>query len=111
MDALGFRLSAGCIRVQPGKPERVLTSLRDLLAVPGGASSTFLKQTEALRDFNALIRGFRNYFALPDEPEIDRQMRDLDTGVEELAGDEHQAGAFVKLIMGTGEYQPFRMRW
>jgi hypothetical protein len=31
--------------------------------------------------------------------------------VEELAGDEHQAGAFVKLIMGTGEYQPFRMRW
>ena len=24
---------------------------------------------------------------------------------------EHQAGALVKLIMGGGEYLPFRMRW
>ncbi len=85
VDFLGFRLRVETIEIQPGKLERVLSSLRDLLVVLGAPSSTFLSRAEALRDFNGLVRGFRNYFGVPGEPGIEAQLHGLDAKADELA--------------------------
>jgi RNA-directed DNA polymerase len=66
VDFLGFRLTTRTVQAQPGKLDRVLASLRELLRVLGAVESTLLQQAQALSHVNALVRGFRNYFALPE---------------------------------------------
>lgn len=92
IDFLGFRLTAKTIQAQPSKLDRVLAAIRELLTVLGAAESTFLQRAQALSHVNALVRGFRNYFALPDEPLIMAQMRELDARVEQMAHDLLPAG-------------------
>lgn len=87
VDFLGFRLTTKTIQVHPTKTDRVLTRLRELLTVLGATESTFLQRAQALGYVNALARGFRNYFALPEEPLIATQMQELDGRVEQMARD------------------------
>jgi group II intron reverse transcriptase/maturase/CRISPR-associated endonuclease Cas1 len=85
VDYLGFRLTAKTIQVQQSKLDRALIHLRQLLTMLGATESTFLQRARALSRINALIRGFRNYFALPEEPVIMRQMQELDGQLKQMA--------------------------
>jgi len=85
IDFLGFRLTPQAITVQPPKLERVLNSVRTFMTILGSVQSTFLQQAQALAHANALIRGFRNYFALAEEARILSQMQELDGRVEQMA--------------------------
>lgn len=85
IDFLGFRLTLQTIQVQAGKLDRVLASLREFLTTLGTAESTFLQRAQALNRANALVRGFRNYFALPEESAILSQMRELDGRMDQMA--------------------------
>jgi group II intron reverse transcriptase/maturase len=85
IDFLGFRLTTRTMQVQSSKLDRVLTSLRKLLMMLGAVESSFLQRAQAMSHVNAMVRGFRNYFAVPDELLIIAQMRELDARVEQIA--------------------------
>jgi CRISPR-associated protein Cas1 len=85
VDFLGFRLVGGTATIQPEKLDRVTSALHAALAVLGAPHTSFLERTRTLGRINGLIRGFRAYFSLPDEPPIHAQLRHLDRAVDELA--------------------------
>lgn len=82
LDFLGFRLTTSSVMIQPEKLDRVTSSLHASITVLGAPHVTFLERTRTLGRINALIRGFRAYFALPEEQEIAVQFRHLDRVVE-----------------------------
>lgn len=69
-DFLGFRIAAAGLAIAPGRTEECIDAMRAQLA--GSAAP------EHLRDFDGLVRGFRNYFDLP-YPHISRQFEQLET--------------------------------
>jgi hypothetical protein len=85
VDFLGFRLSGGSVAIQPDKVDRATAALHAWLAVLGAPHTSFLERTRTLGRVNGLVRGFRAYYALPDEPAILSQLRHLDRAVEEFA--------------------------
>ncbi|MBI2217425.1 MAG: hypothetical protein HYU51_09020, partial [Candidatus Rokubacteria bacterium] len=58
---------------------------RTSAGVLGATASSLGERAHALIRVNALVRGFRNYFALGEEPIVGAQMRELDSAVERLA--------------------------
>jgi group II intron reverse transcriptase/maturase len=72
VDFLGFRLSGGSVAIQPDKVDRATAALHAWLAVLGAPHTSFLERTRTLGRVNGLVRGFRAYYALPDEPAISR---------------------------------------
>ncbi|MFB3906041.1 MAG: CRISPR-associated endonuclease Cas1 [Acidobacteriota bacterium] len=85
VDFLGFRIFGKQLIVQPARIERAAGLLRPALERLGNRALSFLERSAALGRINSTVRGFRNYFGLPDEPEIEAQLRRLDGTVEEMA--------------------------
>jgi len=93
VDFLGFRLTDTAITIQPETLDRVTSSLHASLIVLGAGPTSFLERARTLTRMNALIRGFRNYFALPGEAAVGGQLRDLDRRID-LLGEEHLPESF-----------------
>ena len=85
VDFLGFRLTGPTIQVQPEKLDRVVEALCEPIQVLGNTQSNLLQRSTSLAAINAIVRGFRNYFALPGEKEIEQQMRSLDGRMDQVA--------------------------
>jgi CRISPR-associated protein Cas1 len=84
-DFLGFKIKKDSLEVKPKRFDDIQAVLLRYIQVLGSASSTLDAQVSSITQINAIIRGFRNYFALPDERPITEQMHFLDTRTEEIA--------------------------
>lgn len=84
-DFLGFRLDSKGIEVQQKKIESVLQLMEPMLHKLSDASSSLEQKIFAFTRINAIVRGFRNYFLLPGEKRIFKQMIALDGRLEQLA--------------------------
>ncbi len=84
-DFLGFRFQPKSWVIRQKKITAVLDFLGEWLALLGNPASTVDQQVSALVRLNAIIRGFRNYFSLSEEPFIDEQLRGLDASLEQAA--------------------------
>jgi group II intron reverse transcriptase/maturase/CRISPR-associated endonuclease Cas1 len=85
LDFLGFRLTQTTVTIQPEKLDRVTAALHASLAALGAPHASFLERTQTLGRINGLIRGFRAYFALPEERAITAQLRHVDRVVDVFA--------------------------
>lgn len=84
-DFLGFKFSIDNLEILQGRTERVCDVLRNELKTMGQHISSFKQRADAITKINAVIRGFRNYFALPDKDRIAAQLQSLDARLEQLA--------------------------
>lgn len=84
-DILGFRLSGDGLEIQRTKMDRAVESLRGLMKILGDPKSTLQARSTAVFRFNAVVRGFRNYFLLPGERKLSEQMNYLDGRMEQMA--------------------------
>lgn len=85
VDFLGFKLIADGILVQAERLDRAAEALGEQIHVLGDIQSSLLSRSNALLRINAIVRGFRNYFALPDEKRIEQQLHSLDGRIEQIA--------------------------
>lgn len=84
-DFLGFTFQGGRIGIRSSKMAAVREALFHQVRALGAAPDQAALMT-AWQKLNALIRGARNYYALPDELAIAEQLWQLDAYVEETAG-------------------------
>lgn len=82
---LGFRMGRESVGIKKSKVDEVEGILRGCIRILGETSSTLEKRVASIMRINALIRGFRNYFALPDESRIEEQLRFLDEAADQMA--------------------------
>ncbi len=82
---LGFKIKKDSLEVKQKRLEDIQAVLLRHIQVLGNASSTFDARVSSITRINAIIRGFRNYFVLPDERLITEQMHFLDGRTEEMA--------------------------
>jgi group II intron reverse transcriptase/maturase/CRISPR-associated endonuclease Cas1 len=85
VDFLGFRLTQTTVTIQPEKLDRVTAALHASMTALGAPHASFLERMQTLGRINGLIRGFRAYFALPEERAIAAQLRHVDRAVEVFA--------------------------
>ncbi len=83
-DLLGFRVSGEAAEIQVAKMDRVTEALRDQLKSLGAKDATLQSRAEAVYRINSVVRGFRNYFLLPDKKVLE-QLLYLDGRVEQMA--------------------------
>lgn len=84
-DYLGFSIREDGIRIKQNRTVAIQDILRGYVMTLGNLSSTLEQRSDARTNINATIRGWRNYFALPDEPHIAEQMKLLDESMEQMA--------------------------
>lgn len=85
IEFLGFRIDKNTIGIRNKKIKSIYELLENYIKKLGDKHSTIEDITNSLIKINATIRGFRNYFALPDEPVIKEQLEFLDGQIEDLA--------------------------
>lgn len=81
-DYLGFHINSDTIEIRQKKIDAVQELLRKQIMILGDSSSTLEKRMSAMIRINAVVRGYRNYFALTGESRIIEQMRFLDGRIE-----------------------------
>jgi len=81
-DFLGFHITDSDISIRQEKINKAIRALeallKDLAKIRGF--------TKSLIRINSLIRGFRNYFAFPEQLAIEKQLQYMDNKLEEMAG-------------------------
>lgn len=82
-DFLGFRIASDGIAIKDKKLDDVLELIQRHIQRIGNSSS-FAQRIESMIRINAVIRGFRNYFAMPGE-DLASQLQSLDGRVEMMA--------------------------
>lgn len=85
IEFLGFRIDKTRFRIRDKKIEHIQDTLEIYIKKLGNKSSTIDDISKTLLKINATIRGFRNYFLLPDEPLIVKQLELMDGFIEGLA--------------------------
>jgi group II intron reverse transcriptase/maturase/CRISPR-associated endonuclease Cas1 len=85
IDFLGFVVNGQRLHIQSTKLERVLRALRERMTALAAPEATLLERAVCLTAVNGLVRGFRNYFSLADEPALAAELRELDASVDGLA--------------------------
>ena len=83
-DFLGFTIKEEGIEISGKKIGSVQEILREYLKKLGRNEATIQTQLDSITKINALIRGFRNYFALPDEALIAQQLSFLDHQTDQM---------------------------
>lgn len=83
---LGFWIDAHGVKVQPNRIERIERMLLPLLKALGKPDASLAQRAAAMMRINAIVRGFRNYFLLPDETPIHHQLALLDQAIDQAAG-------------------------
>ena len=81
---LGFEINKDTISIRDKKISLVSEELEKQIKTLGDKSSTLSDIAKCLLKINTMIRGFRNYFMLPEEPIIRNQLELLDDGIENL---------------------------
>jgi group II intron reverse transcriptase/maturase/CRISPR-associated endonuclease Cas1 len=84
-DFLGFRINDQFIEIMPEKLTRVVKEVEWRLRSLKAEGLLLKEKLECLTRINAVVRGFRNYFELPDEPHIVTQLAELDNRLDALA--------------------------
>jgi len=84
-DFLGFHITDSDMTIRPEKIEKVIRVLEAFLKALAKEAGSLRGITCSLTRINSLIRGFRNYFAIPEQPAIERQLRHLDDKLEAMA--------------------------
>ncbi|MBN2683741.1 MAG: group II intron reverse transcriptase/maturase [Pontiellaceae bacterium] len=84
-DFLGFTFDAEKILIKQHRVEDIKQLLCDHLKTLGDPASSLGQRADSLQRINAIIRGWRNYFALPDEQAIVDQLRLIDGIVDQMA--------------------------
>lgn len=82
---LGFTIDADGIKIKRERLDDVQYLLTDSVRLLGAPDSTLRQRTDCLTRINAIIRGWRNYFALINEPAIAEQLRIADGALEQMA--------------------------
>jgi group II intron reverse transcriptase/maturase/CRISPR-associated endonuclease Cas1 len=85
-DFLGFRIDRQGIEIKHARIEEAQEMLRTYVKTLGSPVSTLQQRADSLMRINAVIRGWRNYFSLPDEKHIKEQLRVMDGNIEQMAG-------------------------
>lgn len=80
---LGFSIGIRGVKIQQNRIERIKNMLLPLMKCLGKSDSTLARRAEAMMRINACIRGFRNYFFLQDEKQIQHQLLLLDRNIEQ----------------------------
>ena len=81
---LGFRISNDSIRIRDKKILLVKEEIEKQILKMGSNSSNFSEKAVSLIKINAMVRGFRNYFMLPDERVIKNQLEQLDAELDNM---------------------------
>ena len=84
-DFLGFTITQENLAIRHQKIESIKQVLVKNIKHLGEAGSTLQQNMTSMTRINAIIRGIRNYFSMPDENRIAGQMRSLDEYVEQAA--------------------------
>lgn len=84
-DYLGFRLDEARITIRQSKIDEVQGALLDFIKTLGEPAATLGQRLDSLVRINEIVRGWRNYFALPDEVAIAEQLHLLDGRIEQIA--------------------------
>ncbi len=82
---LGFRIEQDRITIRQGKIDAVQNVLFEYIKMLGDPSATLGQSLDSLVRINEIVRGWRNYFALPDEKAIADQLHHLDGQIEQMA--------------------------
>lgn len=85
IEFLGFNISNNTIRIREKKVTNVYEILETNIKKLADEKSTLEDKSKSLIMINSTIRGFRNYFMLPDETAIKNQMEILDGKIEIFA--------------------------
>ncbi len=85
IDYLGFTINKSTIRIREKKVNSVFDLLETRIRKLADGNANFEQKSKLLLTINATIRGFRNYFALPEEAAIKNQLEILDGKIESLA--------------------------
>ncbi len=86
-DFLGFSLKNDLIGIRETKLENVTNILKRLCFTLGDDKNPVQARNQALERYNAIVRGFCNYFRLQDESLIEEQLKLLDGKIEHLSYD------------------------
>ncbi|MBU1412143.1 CRISPR-associated endonuclease Cas1 [Myxococcota bacterium] len=81
---LGFEVSLKEVKILPDRISRAQEVVRDQL-IPMGSAIEPSAWVEGMARFNAIVRGFRNYFSWEKRETIRNQLARLDVRTEELA--------------------------
>jgi len=82
---LGFRITRNSIAIRNRKIKLVFETMEKYMRILGDKSSTIDNIITTMMKINASVRGFRNYFMLPEEQIIKNQLELLDGQIESLA--------------------------
>jgi group II intron reverse transcriptase/maturase/CRISPR-associated endonuclease Cas1 len=85
IEFLGFRIDKDGLSIRDKKIKHVQDALENYIKKLGDKDSTIDDINKMLLKINASIRGFRNYFLMPDEPAIHKQLELMDGYIEGLA--------------------------
>lgn len=85
IEFLGFRFENDDVHPGADRCDRVVAKLRRLLIELADDSDGPLVRTESMARYNAIVRGFRNYYGLPDSPACDLALESCEFRVEQLA--------------------------
>lgn len=84
-DFLGFTLFKDRIEIQDKKAEKVIQAVREQMKKLGSGESSLKDKVESMARFNAIVRGFRNYFVIPGGEAINSKLNYLDGRCEQMA--------------------------
>lgn len=84
-DYLGFRIDQDRITIRQSKIDDVQGMLLEFIKTLGEPAATLGQRLDSLVRINEVVRGWRNYFALPDEIAIADQLHLLDGRIEQMA--------------------------
>jgi len=84
-DYLGFRIDQDRITIRQSKIDEVQNMLLEYIKTLGLPTATLGQRLASLVRINEVVRGWRNYFALPDEIAIFEQLQLLDGRIEQMA--------------------------
>jgi group II intron reverse transcriptase/maturase/CRISPR-associated endonuclease Cas1 len=82
---LGFTINKAGLAIKSNKIDSIKLIIYKFMKNLGDAASTMEQNVKSIMRLNSIIRGFRNYFMIPDEIRIAEQMRALDDHVEQMA--------------------------
>jgi len=84
-DYLGFRIDQDRITIKQSKVDEIQNTLLGYIKTLGEPIATLGQRLDSLVRINEVVRGWRNYFALPDEIAIAEQLHLLDGRIEQMA--------------------------